>query len=282
MLKPCKRDSKGRLLKVDNKPVPKHLKSVRVPPAWTNVKVADKSTDKVWASGTDEAGRLQRLYSPEHTKDASERKFVKIRRMLLEHEEIRSQIELDMKDKSLSLKQRLAATCLYLIYETGIRPGSTADTKGAVKAYGATTLQLRHIKVMASGRVRLRFTGKKGVAQNILVTNPYLVEWLEKRKAETTAWTTTVFNCSSSLLNTYCSKFGYSAKDFRTMRGTIIATDLLTGRRIPKVKARAKRALNKALDVVAKHLGNTRAVARSSYVDPLVIQPWNSVIKGTK
>ena len=282
MLRVAKRDKSGKVTKVEGlKSVPPFIKKLRIPPAWETVSVADTQSDKVWAQGVDIAGRRQALYSPDHTATAKDRKFRKIRKLLLENEEIRSQIELDIKKREKRPKWREAAICLYLIYETGIRPGSNAETKGSVKAYGATTLMLKHIKLStASGRVRLQFVGKKGVKQNILVTNPWLVEELVRRKEKTTAWSTPVFDCSSSLLNQYSNKFGYSAKDFRTMRGTMVATDLLTNRRIPKRKTRAKRVLNKVLDEVAKKLGNTRAIAKSSYVDPIVLEPWNNAIKG--
>lgn len=281
MLRTAKRNAKSKVTGLQGlKRVPAYLKSVRIPPAWEDVMVSDTENADVYATGVDAAGRLQRLYSPQFTAKSAANKYRRIEAMIQEKEAIRSEIELDIKSRTLSPKDREAAIVLYLIYETGIRPGSNTDTRAQVKAYGATTIQLRHIKITSEKRVRLQFTGKKGVRQNVLVTNPWLVEELKRRKEATTAWSETVFDVSTTKLNQYASKYGYSAKDFRTMRGTITAMDLLCGRSIPKQKTKAKKVFNAALDQVAKKLGNTRAIARNSYVAPWVQKPWVDRITG--
>jgi DNA topoisomerase-1 len=277
MLCECKRNDKGQVYRVVGQPsVPEHIKRLKIPPAWTGVQVANDPADKTYAIGFDAAGRLQRLYSPEHVASAKDAKFGRVRQLMVECDDIRSQIELDIKSNRLNAKWREAAVCLYLIVETGMRPSSSANT-GAVPTYGASTIELRHIKVMSSGRVRLQYIGKKGVARNVLVTNPWLVEELTRRKQSSKQWSKPVFAVSSSTVNAYAKRFGYTAKDFRTLRGTMLAKELLD-RHIPRTKAKAKKALNAALDQVAKSLGNTRAVARSAYVDPAFLEPWNKAI----
>lgn len=267
------RDKNGMLLRVERKTVSERLKRIRIPPAWKNVMVDPDADAVMVATGIDAKGRRQYIYSPEHLAESKHRKFAKIRKLIEEHEDIRSEIEQTLNNKRTSYKDREAALVAYLIYETGIRPGSNTDTLADVQAYGATTLQLRHVKLASNG-VRLKFIGKKGVAQNVLVTNPYLVNEIRKRKMSTTAYTTLLFDCSSTKLRQFVGGLGsnaYTPKDLRTMRGTILAMELIGWRvRIPSTKKGKKEIVNTMLDKVAKQLGNTRAVTRSAYVDPAV------------
>jgi DNA topoisomerase-1 len=269
------RDKSGLVVKVNGRKAPDHLARLRIPPAWTDVKVDPDPAARVYARGKDLAGRDQRLYSPTHVQEAKAGKFERVRALLSEWEDIRTQIESDLNRTELDKKSREAALVAYLVYETGVRPGSPSDTLAAVKAYGATTLQLRHVKRCPRG-VRLQFVGKKGVKQNVLVTNPHLVRVMLARKAATAAYTTRLFDVSGSRLLEYFGTLGsgvYTPKDFRTARGTSLALELLGKRvRIPKAKARRKRIVNDALDRVARILGNTRAVSRASYVDPAVLE----------
>jgi DNA topoisomerase-1 len=278
-----KRASNGVLIAVEGRPVPNHLKGVRIPPAWTRIAVELDPKDRVLAMGYDSVGRKCKLYSLDHMAEASHNKFSRIRDLLEDERDIRAQIEADLNSKAHeSLVRREAALLAYLILETGMRPGSNSDTRAQVKAYGATTLELRHVHPCTRG-VRLKFVGKKGVKQNVLVVNPYLVKVLKQRKAmcrpgsvDFVPYTTPVFKCSSGTLNKYFKLLGtgeYTPKDFRTLRGTALALKLLGNRqRLPKAKSRLKRIVNTALDKVSRLLGNTRAIAKKSYVDPSILE----------
>lgn len=265
------RDKKGLITKVNGKIASERLRKYRVPPAWKNVQVDPDPNAVLIAIGFDDKGRKQYLYSKEHAATSKDRKFEKIRKLIEEHEDIRTQIEEDLNDSSLTPMKREAALVAYLIYETGIRPGSDQDTLGDVEAFGATTIQLRHVKPNQKS-VTLKFIGKKGVEQSINVTNPYLVEELKERKESTTAYTTPVFNVSHNYLRDYVRGLGsggYVTKDLRTMRGTLFAMELFDQiKRPPTAKTARKKKVNEVLDKVADKLGNTRAVTRSAYVDP--------------
>lgn len=265
------RNEKGLITQVNGKIASTRLRSYRVPPAWENIEVDPDPSASLIAIGYDSKGRKQYLYSREHAAAAKDDKFVKIRQMIEEHEEIRSQIEEDLNDPNVTDMKREAALVAYLIYETGIRPGSDQDTKGDVDAFGATTLQLRHLK-NNDRSVRMSFIGKKGVQQNVLVTNPYLVEELRERKEASKKWSQPVFNMNHNYLRNYVSQLGsggYTTKDLRTMRGSLFAMELVEQvKRIPKTKTDRKKKVNEILDKVADKLGNTRAVTRSAYVDP--------------
>lgn len=264
------------LTSVDEREVPDHL-CVRIPPAWTDVAVNLDPISPCLVTGRDVAGRRQRLYSATWSASAKSSKFERVRSLLVEHDDVRTQIEEVINDESADAKTREAATVALLVFDTGIRPGSTFDTLAKVQAYGATTLQLRHVKSCARG-VRLQFVGKKGVKQNVLVTNPYLVDVMRRRKATTTAYTTPLFRITASTLNAFIATLGsgnYTAKDLRTALGTKIAMDLIGDRkRLPASQSKRKVFLNDCLDKVAKQLGNTRAISRSSYVDPIIVESF--------
>jgi DNA topoisomerase-1 len=273
------RNRKGQVVEAVGWPKRRSLGEVatrRIPPKWKNVRVDPTPGAKVVAIGYDEKGREQRLYSLEHTLSAKDTKFQRVRKLIARRDFVEAEIELDIKNR-LRTEWREAAIVAYLILETGIRPGSNADTKGDYTAYGATTLLMTHVKVMQSGRVWLKFRGKKGVDQKVLVTNPWLVEELRRRKRSTTSWTAKVFNCSASRLNLYFQQLGdgeFSAKDLRTMKGTMMADELLGKRRVPQQVTKRKKIVRTAIREVAAALGNTPAVAKASYVDPKVLERW--------
>jgi DNA topoisomerase I len=258
---------------------PAHCK-LAVPPAWTGVKYNLDATADRQVVGIDSAGRKHWLYSLEHVARAKGEKFERVRALLSEHEDIRTQIEGDLNEPGrLSRIDREASLVAMLVFETGIRPGSNAEAAlvTGIKAYGATTLQVRHVKPSPKG-LRLVFVGKKGVGQSVLVTNPYLVRVFLDRKARAVSPRQSLFKCSATSLNKYIGGLGsgiFSAKDFRTAVGTKLALEELGDRkRFPRTKKGIKAILNAALDRVARKLGNTRSVARSAYVDPEILQDY--------
>lgn len=257
--------------------VPEHLKSLRIPPAWTNVTVNPNPEAKCWAQGLDVKGRVCSLYAPHHTKAASEAKFSKVKKLLAVTHKIQAKLEKDTRKAKCTDTEVVA----YLIYEMGLRPGSNTDTLADKKAYGATTLLAKHVKVMASGTVYLKFTGKKGVAISQKVKNQWLADMLRYKKAKTEGrYTTPLFDTNPGKLNAYVKTLspGLNPKDLRTLKATVIATEFMEGKRIPKVKSKAKLMLKKLFTAVSAILGNTNAVVKKSYVSPEIYQPLTDVI----
>lgn len=245
--------------------------------------VDDDPDAQILATGIDVAGRKQRIYSSTHNAGQKDVKFDRVRNLLSQWEDIRTQIESDLNSrpkrgeewKDSDMKLHECALIAMLIYETGIRPGSNTDTLAQVKAYGATTLMLKHVKPCPRG-VRLQFIGKKGVKQNVLVTNPYLVRVFVKRKRATTSYTTPLFEYGVGALRDYFKQLGsgeFTPKDFRTAVGTSLALEILGSRkRIPKTKSARRAVVNAALDKVCAKLGNTRGIAKNSYVAPEILE----------
>ncbi len=254
---------------VKGEPAPEWLSKLRIPPAWVNVKVATHHDyGKAIAIGIDEAGRKQYLYHPDDVADNKAVKFKRVMRLLGEWEDIGTKIA---KDISKGVEEAIVAL---LLYQTGIRPGNESDNKAQVQAYGATTLLLRHVHRSAKG-CRLKFVGKKGVDQNISVIDNHLsrVFLIRKKNGLPRA---KLFGTSASKLREYFRTLGsgnYTPKDFRTACGTKLALELLGKRKlIPVAKTKRKKMVNEALDKVAAMLGNTRTVAKNSYVEPTIIE----------
>lgn len=250
---------------------PEHLKSIRVPPAWTDVHVNIDPEAKVMVSGFDTKGREQRIYSSMHRLHSDEKKFRKIRKMIERRDEIGKSIGDDCDGE-----ENEAAIVAYLIFDTGIRPGSEKDTGGDKRAFGATTLQARHVKVMSSGAVYVSFPGKKGVVNHIKVNDKLLaIELKQRKEAAGSAYSTPIFNVTDSELRKYVSdKSGgeWTPKDLRTLRANQIASEMLSGRRVPAKVTKRKKLVREVVKKVAQLMGHTPAICRGSYLDPKLFE----------
>lgn len=275
--KPLGKDGRGgwTVIEVNSKPAPDFLRRLRIPPAWYKVKVTTfHIPGKAIVTGYDEAGRRQYLYHPNDVADNKAAKFKRVMGLLEEWDDLQAEIQLGVKR---GIEEALVAK---LIYNTGMRPGGDGDTRAQVKAYGATTLLLKHVKPAAKG-CRLKFIGKKGVPQNVLVKDQNIAKVLLNRKETSynggygVSPRTSLFQTDAGKLRQYFRTLGsgqYTPKDFRTACGTRLALELLGKRKLlPKAKTKRKKLVNDALDKVAKQLGNTRAISRSAYVDPQIL-----------
>ena len=155
--------------------LPAHIKALKLPPAWTDVRYAEDPDDDLQAVGKDAKGRLQYVYSKSFVDKKAAEKFERINALDDKMREIDMQVTEALKKKSEE------AACLRLIMLTGIRPGSDKDTQAARQAFGATTLRGQHVVVRGS-KVSLRFVGKKGVDLDIPVADPRLARELIRRK----------------------------------------------------------------------------------------------------
>lgn len=276
MLVPANRDEKGKLVGANGRPVPEHLLKLRIPPAWTNVHVSIDPESKVYATGYDVKGRKQSLYSTEHTQEATRSKFERVQKLVTLAETIKARIESDLDGEYDE-----EATIALLIFEMGLRPGSRKDTQGDVEAFGATTLEARHIKPMASGTVYLDFIGKKGVKIHQKVTNDFLAGELTLRKTMSGgSWRKPIFETTDSALRNYLKEIAgseFQVKDFRTLKGTSVAMKFLEGKEIPFFLKEQKKMMKEMIKKVATALGNTPAIAKKSYIDPSVFKVFDIV-----
>lgn len=268
---PAERHGKALALP-GGKPLPKHAQGLGVPPAWKNVHVETDSKAHAYFKGKDKKGRTQQIQNPEFAKSQNEAKHARVQHLMQEMPKVHEH------NKTLLNHPQHgdAAHALHLISTTGIRPGSTKDTKGDKKAYGATTLEGRHVVKDAEGKTHLHFTGKKGVDLHIPVTDKTAADELHKRAAKAGP-KGRLFNVSAGQLRDHVHSIGgkdFHPKDFRTLRGTPEAHEKMKTMPHPKSEKEYKKHLATVGDHVAGILGNTRAVALKSYINPHLFHEW--------
>ena len=267
------RDKDGKWRMSDGTGAPEHIQKLGIPPAWTNVYINRDPKGDMLVRGNDSKGRLQVRYSDNHNMRAAADKFGRVSELRAKREEIRKEILRDAKDEA---KQE-EAECLLLVMATGIRPGSDQDTKAEKKAYGATTLEGRHV-VASGSEVRLRFTGKKGVDLDLPVVDKRVAAMLVKR-AGSLRKDERLFSTDANRLRNYSKSKdggGFKTKDHRTAIGTETAITSIKSTKTPATMKEYKRAVKEVATKVSKVLGNTPTIALKAYIDPNVFSAWRS------
>lgn len=259
------------------------IKSLVIPPAWKHVRIAPSPNAKLQAVGMDTNGRVQYLYSQTFRKKQENRKFQKIekfgehlpnfRKITNEHLEL----EGFPREKVLALMTRLINS-LY------IRLGSAESVKN-YKTYGITTLQNRHLEIGRGGKLTFKFVGKHHIKHRKVLVDEEMATIL--RDLQAIGGARKLFNyldengkakpVKSSDINRYLKEAiapEFSAKDFRTWGGTLLAAEELAEIGCCEDENVLKKNIVKAVKSVAEQLGNTPTVARSSYIHPKVLDSY--------
>jgi DNA topoisomerase I len=279
------RDAKNARLTDDSQL--ERIKSLVIPPAWKYVRISPSATGKIQAVGMDTTGRVQYLYNPQFRAKQEKKKFAKIEKFgeyLPQMRQITNQhLELEgfPREKVLALMTRLINS-LY------IRLGSEKSVKH-YKTYGITTLQNRHLEIKKGGKLVFKFVGKHHIKHRKILVDADLAMIL--KDLQSFGGVRKLFNyedetgrpnpVKSADINRYLKEVTapeFSAKDFRTWGGTILAAEELAeiGRcDDPKL---INKNIVKAVKKVAEELGNTPAVCRSSYIHPTVIDSYQKGI----
>jgi DNA topoisomerase-1 len=266
----------SKFLTHEGKELPEHLSKMKIPPAWTDVKISHDPNANLMIQGKDAKGRTQSVYSENHTMKQAAAKFARIRELSEKKDKIFKQNEDNLSHSDPSIRENAAAS--RLIHSTGIRPGSDAETGAEKKAYGATTLEGRHVTQDENGNVVLKFTGKKGVDLSIPVEDKKIAaDLLERKKAAGDAGK--IFKTDQASLGDYTHTLdggGFKTKDFRTLKGTTTALDEIEKMPAPKSEKEYKKYVKTVASAVAKKLGNTPAIALQSYISPHVFEDWKN------
>ncbi|MBZ5735215.1 DNA topoisomerase IB [Nocardioides sp. TRM66260-LWL] len=258
------------------------IRALAIPPAWQDVWITPFPTGHLQAVGTDAAGRRQYLYHPAWRERRDAEKFERVQRLGRVLADARGRVLDDLGRSGMPL-ERAAAAAVRLIDLGAFRIGNDvyADAHGS---FGLTTLERRHVRRRHDALV-FSFVGKSGVSHRIEIEDAGVVEALEVMRRRRTddarllgyrerRWRALL----PDLVNAYVQEttgVQATAKDFRTWHGTVTAAVALARAADdpalrPTVAGR-RRAVAGAMREVAAHLGNTPALARSSYVDPRVI-----------
>jgi DNA topoisomerase-1 len=272
---PCKYNPVGVLVKEDGTPVPENIGQLRIPPAWVDIEIDENPDASLLVKGRDSKGRPQYIYTEGFKAQQTEEKFARVKALSDEYEDIHAEnianIDSDKKEE---------AECMCVVMGTGIRPGSDSDRKAEVQAYGATTLEGRHV-VVDGDDVSLQFVGKKGIEANIPVTDDVAKDILATR-AEAVGPKGRLFDTNAGVLREYSQSLGsggYKTKDFRTLLGTTAASEIVSQMPTPATKKEYKAQVKTVATEVASKLGNTPAVALKSYINPIVTEPLRKAQK---
>jgi DNA topoisomerase-1 len=261
------------------------VKSLVIPPAWEDVWICPFPNGHLQAVGVDAAGRRQYLYHPDWRTKRDAMKFERVTKIAGKLARTREAVTEHLALEGMPL-ERAAATAVRLLDRGYFRIGSDAyaDDEGG---FGLTTLERRHVR--RRGKVLVfKFLGKSGVEHTIEIDDPLAIEAVESMRRrrskderlmaykELRRW----LALDAARVNEYLRESTggeMTAKDFRTWHATVLAAAALAESDEPgDTKASRKRAVRKAMVEVAEYLGNTPAIARSSYVDPRVIDRYES------
>ena len=256
------------------------IESLRIPPAWRDVWISPRPGAKLQAVGVDAAGRRQYLYHPEYRARQEQAKYDKLIRFGEKLPEIRAAMAEHMDREELD-RERVSAIALRLINVGWFRPGSERYAKES-KTYGITTLRKSHVNVRGS-KIALSFRGKHKVWVRTAVVDAELAAALKElsklRGARLFRYRQDgeLVNLTDRRLNEYISTYmgdEFSAKDFRTWGGMLLAAIALAERGVAESETQSKKAVTAVCRSVAERLGNTPAVCRASYISPAVVEQY--------
>lgn len=278
-LLPAKQHESGKRIASHGGELPEHIAKLRIPPAWTGVSYNPDPNGHLMVVGRDVKGRRQAIYSASHSASAAEAKYGRIAELDKRFDAIQQKNEQMRKSANPTING--AADAAALVMSTGIRPGSESDTGAEKQAYGATTLQGKHVVKTPDG-VRLQFTGKKGVSLNIPVTDPGIAKMLLQRKVKA-GDDQQLFPVDERMLIDHIRSIGgFRTKDFRTLMGTRTAMDEVAKTPAPTDEKSYKRQVMQVAKAVAQKLGNTPTIALQSYINPVVFAEWRMAASGGK
>lgn len=255
-----------------------------IPPAWQEVWICPHANGHLQAVGTDDAGRRQYLYHPGWTEKRSALKYDRVLRFGRRLPRVREHVLAHLREEGLSLPHA-CALAVRLLDVGYFRIGNDVYTEEH-GSFGLTTLERQHVRRSGDTMV-FEFTGKSGIEHRIEIDDPLAVDTLERMRRRRTASDRTLLayregrawrSLTPEHVNDYlreASGMDVTAKDFRTWHATVLAAAALADAPGPEAsKTARKRAVTAAMREVAEYLGNTPALARSSYVDPRVIDAY--------
>lgn len=257
------------------------IKALVIPPAWQKVWICSQENGHIQVTGLDERGRKQYRYHERWREVRDENKYVHMMAFGKALSKIRKATQKDLAQSQLS-REKVLAAIVQLLEKTLIRVGNEEYAK-TNQSYGLTTMCNRHVKVTGS-RVKFKFRGKSGVYHEIDLQDNKLARVIQRLQDlpgqeifQYLDEKNQVQSINSSDVNDYLKKItreDFTAKDFRTWAGTILVSLALKEIGQFETQAEAKKNIVKAIDQVAKRLGNTRSICRKCYIHPAVIESY--------
>jgi DNA topoisomerase-1 len=262
---------------VEDEETLRRIRALAIPPAWTDVWISRDPLGHLQAAGTDVAGRRQYRYHDHWRERRDAEKFDRMLEFAHRLPEVRERVSADLQRRDLP-REKALATAVRLLDLGSFRVGSESYARKN-GSYGVATILRTHVRVSGDSLV-FDYRAKSGKRRRLTLVDPELrpvVTRLKRRRhhhPELLAYRNGAGwrDVRSLDVNAYVKEVagnGFSAKDFRTWHGTVLAAvSLALGGPVPAGVTARRRAITGAVKDVAEFLGNTPAVARASYVDP--------------
>jgi DNA topoisomerase I len=281
-----RRGSSFRYLAPDGKTIRdaadlRRIKSLVIPPAWKDVWISPDPRGHLQASGRDARGRKQYRYHTKWREVRDETKYDRLIGFAGKLPAIRKRTASDLRNPRLT-REKVLATVVQLLEKTLIRVGNDEYARDN-QSFGLTTMRTRHVNVRG-GKVRFLFRGKSGVEHDIYLNDRRLARTVKACRdmpgydlfqyydAEGERYA-----IGSDDVNAYLREIAgedYTSKDFRTWAGTVLAAQILRDFEKADSDAQAKQNIVRAVESVAKRLGNTKAVCRKCYIHPAILDAY--------
>jgi DNA topoisomerase-1 len=257
------------------------IRSLVIPPAWTDVWICTDPRGHLQATGRDARGRKQYRYHPKWREVRDETKYYRLIGFAQALPAIRRRTAADLRGSKLS-REKVLATVVALLEKTLIRVGNDEYARQN-RSFGLTTLRDGHVAVKG-GRVRFMFRGKSGVEHEIDL-NDWRLARIVRQCRDIPGYDLFQYYeddgerraIGSGDVNAYLKEISgeeYTSKDFRTWAGTVLAAQLLRECNDFTSETQAKKNIVAAVAHVAGKLGNTKAVCRKCYIHPAVLESY--------
>ena len=257
------------------------IRSLAIPPAWTDVWISPVERGHILATGRDAKGRKQYRYHPKWRETRDETKYGRCIAFAQALPRIRARVDEDLAKRGLP-REKVIATVIQLLDLTNIRVGNEEYAR-TNRSYGLTTMRDRHVDVEGA-TVNFEFRGKGGKRYGVGIRDRRLARIVKNcqdlpgqelfQYVDENGETQRV---DSDDVNEYLREVtgeDFTAKDFRTWAGTVAAAEALRAVEQVDSEIAGNKAVVRAIETVAERLGNTPAVCRKSYVHPHVIESY--------
>jgi len=274
-------DTEGKAVRDEQRLL--RIKRLAIPPAWTDVWISPTANGHVQATGRDARKRKQYIYHERWREMRDENKYERIVSFGKALPKIRRRVSKDLSLPGLPRNKAVAAI-VQLLEDSFIRVGNEEYAREN-KSFGLTTMQGRHVDVKGS-KMRFRFRGKSGIKHDVDVTDRRIAKIVLKLQDlpgqelfQYVDENDEVCDITSQDVNDYLREItgeDFTAKDFRTWAGTVLAAIALSAVGAFETKKQAKANVKDAIGAVSKILRNTPAICRKCYIHPAVLETYLS------
>jgi DNA topoisomerase-1 len=259
----------------------RRIKSLAIPPAWTDVWICPLPDGHLQATGRDDRGRKQYRYHHRWREVRDETKYNRMIEFAKMLPQIRQQVDKDLGRPDLP-KEKVLATVVRLLEVSLIRVGNEEYAKNN-GSFGLTTMRDKHVTVSGS-TLNFHFRGKSGKHHVVKVDDRRLArivqkcqdlpgqelfQYLDAKDERQSIGSADVNEYLKGITGTE-----FTAKDFRTWAGTVLAARALQELERVDSQVKAKKNILRAVEAVSQMLGNTPSICRKCYVHPAVFESY--------